>query len=310
MESIDTLIEPAFLAPVQGPEHVSKGLAVAIRDGRIVAVLPANEARLRYAPKTHLPLPHHLLIPGLVNTHTHAAMTLMRGLADDLPLMRWLQEAIWPAEARFVSPDFVYHGSLLAAAEMLRGGITTCNDMYFYPEAAARAFVEMGIRAVAGAVVLDFPSPYARDADDYLNKGLSAFETFKGEPLLSVAMAPHAPYSVCDAAFKRVIKASEHLDCPIHLHLLETAHEREESQARFGQTPVARLERLGLWSCKVLAVHGVFLTEPEQERLARAKAAVAHCPSSNMKLACGIAPVAQMQRNGLSICLGTDGGRK
>lgn len=195
-EAVDLVIRARWIVPVEPADVVLDHHAVAVRDGRIVAVLPQAQVNERFRATSTVDLPRHLLLPGLVNLHVHAAMNLMRGIADDLPLMRWLQEAIWPTEARHVSAAFVRDGTRLAAAEMLRGGVTTCNDMYFHPEAAAEAFAEMGMRAVVGLVMLEFPTPFASDADDYLRKGLAARDQWLGHPLIGFSVAPHAPYTV------------------------------------------------------------------------------------------------------------------
>ena len=304
---VDLLINARWVIPVAPASVVLERHAVAVRAGRIVAVLPQAEAALRFAPAHSEDLPSHVLIPGLVNLHTHAAMTLLRGIADDLPLMRWLQEAIWPAESRHVSPTFVREGTLLAAAEMLRGGITTCNDMYFFPDAAAEAFDLCGMRAVVGMTVLEFPTAYASDADDYLRQGLAARDRWRHHPRLGFAFAPHAPYTVADATFERVASLAAELDCAIHVHLHETAQEVAESVAQFGLRPLARLAAMGVLGSHVIGVHAVHLDASDLELLARHECSIAHCPSSNMKLASGIAPVANLLAAGLRVGLGSDG---
>jgi 5-methylthioadenosine/S-adenosylhomocysteine deaminase len=270
-------------------------------------VLPRAEAEARFATYDRVPLPGRVLIPGLVNAHTHAAMTLMRGLADDLPLMRWLEEHIWPAETRHVSPEFVREGTLLACAEMLRGGVTCFNDMYFFPEAALEAALEAGMRASHGMIVVEFASAYASDPDDYLAKGLALRDRWRDHPLVSFCLAPHAPYTVSDASFRKVASLAAEIDVPVHLHLHETAEELERSVAEHGVRPLERLERLGLVGPGLIAVHAVHLTEGEIALLARNGASVAHCPSSNLKLASGFAPVARMAASGVNVALGTDG---
>lgn len=227
-EVVDLLIEARWIAAVD-PDSVLENHAVAIRDGKIIALLPTGEARTRYQANTHTCLSDHILIPGLINLHTHAAMSLMRGLADDLPLMDWLQKHIWPAEAAHISPEFVHDGTRLACAEMLKGGITCFNDMYFYPESVAAAATEFGMRAVLGIATLEFPTPYASDADDYLRKGLAAREAWHDHPLIDFCLAPHAPYTVSDATFQRILTLSAQLNIPIHCHIHETRHEIEES---------------------------------------------------------------------------------
>lgn len=306
-EPIDLLIEPRWIIPIEPRGCVLEAHSVAVRDGRIVDVLPSGVARMRFAAKGTVSLPEHVVLPGLVNAHTHAAMTLLRGLHDDLPLMRWLQEAIWPAEARFVSPEFVYDGTLLACAEMLRGGVTCFSDMYFFPEAAARAATEAGMRCVVGIIAVDFPSAYASDADDYIAKGLATRDAWGGNPLVGFAMAPHAPYTVSDRTFGRVLMLAEQLDLPIHLHVHETRHEIDQSVKEHGMRPLERLRRLGIVGPSLIGVHGVYLSDDEIEMLARNACNIVHCPSSNMKLASGIAPIGQLNDAGVRISFGSDG---
>ena len=280
---------------------------VALRDGLIEAVLPRATAEKRFSSYEKLPLGEHALIPGLVNAHTHAAMTLMRGLADDLPLMRWLEEHIWPAEMKHVSPQYVQDGTLLACAEMLRGGITCFNDMYFFPGAALEAALQAGMRVSVGMIVLDFPSAYASDPDDYLAKGLALRDRWREHALVSFCLAPHAPYTVSDTTFGKIAKLAGEVDVPVHIHLHETADEIARSLSEHGVRPIERLERLGLLGPGLIAVHAVHLNDAEIALLARHGASVAHCPSSNLKLASGFAPVAKMAAAGINIALGTDG---
>jgi len=305
-EVIDLLIEARWIAAVD-PDVVLKNHAVAIKHGRILAVLPASQARTRYQAAQRVTLDEHILIPGLVSLHTHAAMSLMRGLADDLPLMEWLQKHIWPAEAEHVSAQFVYDGTRLACSEMLRGGITCFNDMYFYPEAAATAAAELGMRAMLGITTLEFPTPYASDADDYLDKGLAVRELWRDNPLIGFCLAPHAPYTVSDRSFERILTLSEQLNLPIHCHIHETRHEVEESQRQFQLSPLERLHRLGLLGPGFIGVHAVHLAESDLELLAATGSSIAHCPTSNLKLASGIAPVVRMRQLGINVGLGTDG---
>jgi len=304
-EAIDLLIEARWIAQVE-PDNVLENHALAVKDGRIVAILPSGEAHDRYQPGQRVALDRHILIPGLVNLHTHAAMSLMRGLADDLPLMDWLQKHIWPAEAAHLSAQFVLDGTRLACAEMLRGGITCFNDMYFFPEAAAAAASEFGMRAAIGITALEFPNPYGSDADDYLNKGLAVREHWRGQPLISFCLAPHAPYTVADATFERIRVLSDQLGLPVHCHVHETCREVADAIARDGQTPLARLHRLGLLGPGFIGVHGIHLTDEEIDLLAATGSHIAHCPASNLKLACGFAPVAKIQRHGINVGLGTD----
>ncbi|HEX8987738.1 MAG TPA: TRZ/ATZ family hydrolase [Rhodocyclaceae bacterium] len=306
-QAIDLVIEPRWTLPIEPAGTVLDGHAVAVDQGRIVAVVPAEEAAARYTPRERVRLDQHVLMPGLVNLHTHAAMTLMRGFADDLPLRSWLQDKIWPAEAKHVSPDFVRDGTLLACAEMLRGGITCFNDMYFHPRDAAAAALRLGMRAVLGVTVIEFPTGYATDAEDYLAKGLAVRDELRDEALISFCLAPHAPYTVADRTFERVATLAAQLDLPIHIHVHETRHEIDESLQQFGVRPLARLQRLGLVDPRLIAVHAVHLDDDEIALLAEHGASVAHCPTSNMKLASGIAPLHRMLGSGVRVGLGSDG---
>ena len=307
LQSADALLLPRWLLPMEPAGALLTGHAVAIRGDTILDVGPTDALERRWRPRERVELPEHVLLPGLINAHTHAAMTLLRGIGDDLPLRRWLEEAIWPREAALLSEEFVHDGTLIAAAEMLRGGITTAVDMYFYPEAAARAFTAMGMRSVLGITAIDFPTPYAADADEALAKGLAVRDAWREEPLVSFLLAPHAPYSVGDAALERIATLAAQLDLPVQIHLLETAQEREESLARHGETPLERLDRLGLLGPGLVGVHAVHLTENEIALLAERGVALVHCPTSNMKLASGIAAVPQWLDAGIAVGLGTDG---
>ncbi|MEY4961268.1 MAG: hypothetical protein RL610_1447 [Pseudomonadota bacterium] len=280
--------------------------AIAIDRGTILAILPHAEAQSRFAPSEHITLSHHALIPGLINLHTHAAMSLLRGLADDLPLMAWLNQRIWPTEGRHVTADFVLDGTRLACAEMIRGGITCFNDMYFFPEASAQAALAAGMRASIGMIVINFPTAYASDADDYLAKGLSLRDRYQQHPLLSFCLAPHAPYSVNDKAFASILTYAEQLDLPIHIHLHETNDEISHSLETTGLRPIERLHRLGLVGPNLIAVHMVHLTNDEIELIGQQGCSVAHCPSSNLKLASGFAPIPMLLSQQTNIGLGSD----
>jgi 5-methylthioadenosine/S-adenosylhomocysteine deaminase len=301
------MIEPRWVIPVEPAGVVLEHHALAVNQGRIVALLPRDEARAAYAPRERVQLNEHVLLPGLVNLHTHAAMALMRGYADDLPLRSWLQDKIWPAEAKHVSPGFVRDGTLLACAEMLRGGVTCFNDMYFFPQDAAAAALRLGMRAALGITVIEFPTAYAADAEDYLAKGLAARDEFRDQSLISFCLAPHAPYTVADKTFVRIATLAAQLDVPIHIHVHETRHEVEESLQQHGSRPLERLRRLGLIDPRLIAVHAVHLNGDEIALLAENGASIAHCPTSNMKLASGIPPVAGMLGAGLRVGLGSDG---
>jgi 5-methylthioadenosine/S-adenosylhomocysteine deaminase len=307
MREIDTLVHAAWIAPVEPAGTVLPEHAVAVEAGRVLDLLPSGEADRRYAARSVTRLPRHLLIPGLVNAHGHSAMTLLRGLADDLPLMTWLQRHVWPAEAKHASDEFVHDGSLLAIAEMLRGGTTCFNDMYFFPGATARAALRAGMRASLGVIAIEFPSAYATDPANYLHKGLATRDQYADEDLLSFCLAPHAPYTVGDETLAKIATLSDELDIPVHTHLHETADEIAGGHAQHGVRPLERLRRLGLVGPRLIAVHAVHLEGHEMDLLAREGASVVHCPSSNLKLASGIAPVAQLRDRDITVALGTDG---
>jgi 5-methylthioadenosine/S-adenosylhomocysteine deaminase len=304
---IDTLLEARWIIPVEPAGSVLHDHAIAIDQGVIQAIIPNAEAQTRFDPDEWIVLGNHALIPGLVNLHIHAAMSLMRGLADDLPLMDWLNKYIWPAETRHVDSGFVFDGTRLACAEMLKGGITSFNDMYFFPEASVRAVLESGMRATIGMITIDFPTAYASDADDYLAKGLALRDEYNPHPLVSFCFAPHAPYTVSDKSFTSILTYAEQLDLPIHTHLHETGDEIANSLKATGMRPLERLHKLGLLSPNLIAVHMAHLTDGEIELLAQQGCSVAHCPSSNLKLASGLAPVVSLLNGGVNVGLGTDG---
>lgn len=307
MTPADTIIDARWVIPVEPRAAVLEHHSVIIAAGNIVAIVPTADVAARYSAPERVRLPDHVLIPGLVNLHTHAAMTLLRGLADDTGLMDWLSHHIWPIETKIVSAAFVRDGTLLACAELLRGGVTCFSDMYYFPEAAAEAALESGMRAALGMIVIDAPSPYAGDARDYLAKGLAMRDARRDESTLSFCLAPHAPYTVSDATLERVALYADELDVPVTIHLHETRDEIAESMATQGVRPIERLRRLGLLTPGLVAVHAVHVEPIEIELLAQHGCSVAHCPSSNLKLASGFAPVTRMLARGLNVGLGTDG---
>jgi len=267
--SQDSLLCPRWIIPVEPAGAVLQHHCVALRDGLIEAVLPRASAEARFSSYEKVELGEHVLLPGLVNAHTHAAMSLMRGMADDLPLMRWLEQHIWPAESKHVSPEFVKDGTLLACAEMLRGGVTCFNDMYFYPGAALEAALQAGMRVSLGMIVLEFPTAYGADPDDYLAKGLALRDQWREHPLVTFCLAPHAPYTVSDATFGKVAKLAAEVDVPVHIHLHETEDEIRRSLAEHGMRPLERLRRLGLLGPGLIAVHAVHVDDGEIALLAK-----------------------------------------
>jgi len=307
MHNIDCLIHARWIIPVAPASTVLENHTLAIHEGRILELLPSDAAAARYRAEHEHRLDSHALIPGLVNAHTHAAMSLFRGLADDLPLMDWLQQHIWPAESRWVSPEFVADGTRLAIAEMLRSGTTCFNDMYFFPDETARVADNAGMRAVVGLILIDFPTVWAANADDYLRKGIEVHDHYRHHPLIRTAFAPHAPYTVSDEPLQRVVTYAEELDIPIHMHVHETAHEVREASKQTGLRPLARLTQLGLVSPRLAAVHMTQLSDGEIAQLATSGVHVVHCPESNLKLASGFCPVQRLFDAGINVALGTDG---
>ncbi|MGA9851588.1 MAG: TRZ/ATZ family hydrolase [Gammaproteobacteria bacterium] len=307
MTVVDLVIHARWVIPVEPEGAILEQHAVVIRDGRIQAILPSSEARAQYHSANTVELATHALIPGFVNAHTHAAMTLLRGLADDLPLMPWLHEHIWPVESRWVSAEFVHDGSELAMAGMLRSGTTCFNDMYFFPDVTAEVAQRVGMRACIGMIVVDFPSAWGNGARDYLAKGPVVRDHYKDDPLLSFAFAPHAPYSVAEPWLSEIRTLADEMDVPVQTHLHETAGEIEQSLKQYGKRPLERLAELGWLTPNFMAVHMTQLNDAEIGELARCGVHVVHCPESNLKLASGFCPVARLMAASVNVALGTDG---
>ena len=304
---IDTLINARWILPVAPEFKILENYSLAIDHGRIVDVLPIDEAAEKYSARHIIERPNHVVLPGLINAHTHIAMSLFRGLADDMPLMTWLNDYIWPAEASQVNPDFIRLGTQLGIAEMLKSGTTCFQDMYFYPDVVAHTASDLGMRATVGMIVIDFPSAWAADANEYFEKGLQVADDYKTDPLISTVFAPHAPYTVNDENFKRVVATANELEKPIHIHLHETEFEVSESIEKTGLRPLQRMEELGVLSPDLIAVHMTQLTDKEIQTLAINGVNVVHCPESNMKLASGFCPVDKLIKAGINVALGTDG---
>ncbi len=307
MKPVDHLLQARWVIPVEPAGTILEHHCVALAGDVIADILPIDQARMKYANVARVDLGEHVLIPGLINAHTHNAMTLMRGLADDLPLMTWLQEHIWPAEAKAVGPEFVRDGVELAIAEMLRGGTTCCNENYFFPDVQATTYLRHGFRAAIGLPFIEFPSAWAKSRDEYFDKNFAVYDALKSESLISVTLAPHAPYTVADESFARIRVLSDQLDLPVHIHLHETAQEIEDAKKQYGQRPFARLKTLGLINDHLIAVHVTQLLDTEIAQFAEAGSSVAHCPESNLKLASGFCPAEKLRRAGVNLAIGTDG---
>ncbi|WP_295797949.1 TRZ/ATZ family hydrolase [uncultured Microbulbifer sp.] len=306
-QTIDSLIHARWIIPVVPEQRVYENCSLAVHDGKILAILPQREAHNRYRAADEHNLGNQLLIPGLINTHNHAAMSLLRGFADDQPLMTWLEKHIWPAEQQWVSPEFVADGTRLAMAEMIRSGTTTFSDQYFFPEATAAVTRDAGMRAQIAFPVIDFPNPWSRNGDDAIEKGLALRDDYRSHSRIALAFAPHAPYTVGDETLKKIAIYANELQMPVQMHLHETAGEVERAIADSGQRPSERLHNLGLLSPQMLCVHMTAVDDSDIALLQKTGAHIAHCPRSNLKLASGFSPVAKLLEAGINVALGTDG---
>ncbi|MEC7804206.1 MAG: TRZ/ATZ family hydrolase [Pseudomonadota bacterium] len=307
MHAADCIVIPRWLIPVEPAGQVLEEHAVVVGNGRIVALVPAAEAVSSFAAEKVIERPDHVLIPGLINAHTHAAMTLFRGLADDLPLQEWLEDHVWPAEARWVDSNFVRDGTDLAVFEMIRSGTTCFNDMYYFPDTVAQVAAERNLRACVGMIVIEMKTAWAENFEEYLTKGIKVHDRYREHPLISTAFAPHSTYAVGDNALQRVSALADELDVPIHMHLHETAAEVQQSVDQFGQRPIERLAAIGVLNPQLAAVHMTQLNHEEIMLVAEHGVSVVHCPESNMKLGSGFCPVAELLAAGVNVALGTDG---
>lgn len=305
--NVDTLIHARWIIPVEPASVTYEFHTLVIDKGRILDLLPTEAAKQKYQGSVIENLDTHALLPGFINSHTHAAMTLMRGIADDLPLMEWLQNHIWPLEQKWMSEAFVRDGTNLAIAEMILGGTTCFNDMYFFPNITAQQAVHYGIRACVGLIIIDFPTIWAASSDEYLTKGLELHDSMRHEPIITTAFAPHAPYTVSDAPLQKIRMLADELNIPVHMHVHETAQEIEQAQALNGQRPLERLQQLDLVNPSLIAVHMTQLTADDISRYAKTGAHIVHCPESNLKLASGFCPVSDCLNAGINVALGTDG---
>jgi 5-methylthioadenosine/S-adenosylhomocysteine deaminase len=307
MMTVDLLVAPRWLVPIEPAGIALTAHALVVDAGRIKDILPLAEAEQKYAPRERLVLDRHAVMPGLVNTHTHAAMSLLRGIADDLPLMDWLQNHIWPAEGAHVGRRYCEDGARLAFAEMIRGGTTCVNDMYFFPDATAAVAQQVGLRVTVGLIVLDFPTAWAANADEYIHKGLELNDALKHSPLVRTIFAPHAPYTVSDAPLTKIRQYATELGIGIHMHVHETAFEVATAVEATGKRPLQRLQELDLLGPDFIAVHMTQLSDDEIAQVAQYGVHVAHCPESNLKLASGFAPIGKLLAAGVNVGIGTDG---
>ena len=305
--SVDLLISARWIIPIIPKGKIFEDCTVVVDQGTIVALLPSTEARKKYTGKEHIELRQHALLPGLVNTHGHAAMTLFRGFADDLPLHTWLEKHIWPAEAQWVNPEFVRDGTELAIAEMIRSGTTCFSDMYFFPDNVAETVNQVGIRSQIAFPVFDFPSPWGRGPDDYIHKGLQLHDDHKDRDLIRIAFGPHAPYTLSKEPMEKIATYSEELDTCIQIHLHETAKEISDSLNEHDKRPIQRLVDIGLLSPRTQCVHMTQINDQDIHTLIEHNAHVIHCPKSNLKLASGFCPVDKLLSAEINVALGTDG---
>ena len=303
----DIQINARWVAPLSASHSrtLLNNQAVFVKDGKILAI--QDQQATSHQADQVVELTDHLLLPGYVNAHGHAAMSLFRGLADDLPLMTWLNEHIWPAEAKWTTAEFVLDGTRLAIAEMLKCGTTTYSDMYFYPQQGAQAAFESGIRNVSFTPILDFPTNFAQNAGDYIEQAVAAHKHYQNQPRITLGLGPHAPYTVSDTPLKEVTALADQLDIPVQIHLHETAFEVAQSLEEKGKRPTQRLADLGFLTERVSCVHMTQISDDDIEILKQTGASVVHCPESNLKLASGFCPTAKLLSNGINVGLGTDG---
>ncbi len=303
----DIRINARWVIPIEPEATVLEHQAIIIQGNRIAAVISRQQADERFRTRETIDLEHHVVMPGLINLHGHAAMSLFRGMADDLPLMTWLNDHIWPAEGEFINEDFIADGTQLAMAEMLRTGTTTFSDMYFFPEIAAQAAHDVGMRAQIAFPLLDFPTSWGSGPDEYLSKGEAFINSWQNNDYITPAIGPHAPYTVSDGPMQGAISLSASTGAPIQIHLHETEFEVADATEKLGQRPLARLADLGLLGPNTQCVHMTQVNDQDREAVAQSGAHVIHCPESNLKLASGLCPVQQLMNSGINVAIGTDG---
>jgi len=307
MQDVDIIIRADYVLTMDKHFTVIRNGAVAVDNGRIATVGTADDILGKYSSKQIIGGDGFIAFPGLVNTHTHSPMVYFRGLADDLPLKEWLEEHIWPAEKKWLSPEFVSDAAELAFLEMIKSGITSCNDMYFYGNEIAAAAKKIGIRAAVGAGILDFPTRTAQNPAEYLAKAESFIRDWKEDGLIVPCLAPHSPYTCSPDTLRKAKTLSEKHSVRLHIHLSETEWEVAELMARYRSRPITFLDSIGFFDESVTGAHCIWVEDEEIEILARRGVGVAHCMESNLKLASGFAPVASMLAQGIRVTFGTDG---
>ncbi|HWV62110.1 MAG TPA: TRZ/ATZ family hydrolase, partial [Oxalicibacterium sp.] len=307
MTTVDLLIHARWIIPIVPAGQVYEHYALAVDQGAIVALLPQKEADESYRANRTVRLDEHVLLPGLINAHGHAAMTLLRGFADDKPLDDWLNNHVWPAEKKWVDAEFVRDGTELAIAEMIKSGTTCFSDMYFFSEEIAQAAEAAKMRCQVSFPIFDFPTAWGNGPEEYLAKGLALEEKMRAHPLVSVGFGPHAPYTVSDRWLEKVATLAQERNMTMQIHLHETAGEVEESLRQHGIRPIQRVMNLGLLTPHTQCVHMTQIDDSDIALLQKTGAHVVHCPESNLKLASGFCPVDRLQQAGINVALGTDG---
>ncbi|HCL81066.1 MAG TPA: S-adenosylhomocysteine deaminase [Nitrospiraceae bacterium] len=307
MQPVDYIIRGDYVITMNEKLDVIRNGSVAVKGEKIIDIGGSDAILKKYSSGNVIEGRDRIVMPGLINTHTHAAMVYFRGLADDMPLKDWLEKHIWPAENRWLSPEFVFDGTKLACLEMLRGGVTAYNDMYFFGGSVAASTKEIGMRAVIGAGIVDFPTKTGNSADDYIENAERFINDWKGDDLITPCIAPHSAYACSPETLKKIKKTAERLDVPLSIHLAETEWEVGEITSRYGKRPVEHLDAVGFLDKNVMAAHCVRVEDGEIEILARKNVGVSHCIESNLKLASGIAPVPKMLSSGIKVSFGTDG---
>lgn len=307
MQKVDYILRADYLLTMEDDMSVIRDGAVAVTGTDITGTGSFDEISEKYSSDNITDGENRVIFPGLINTHTHAPMVYFRGLADDLPLQDWLEKHIWPAETKWLTEEFVSDSIELAVLEMLKAGVTTYADQYFYQNAAGKKLEKLGMRGVLGAGIIDFPSLYAKTADDYFTNAKNLIENWKDSDLVTPCIAPHATYTCGPDNYKRAKEMAEKYDVMIHTHLAETQFEVSETERRYGKTPVEYFEDIGLLSDRLFAAHCVWLTDNEIELLAKRNVGVSHCIESNLKLASGFAPVDRLLKAGVIVAFGTDG---
>lgn len=307
MQSIDQLIQAKWLIPCENDNEILKNHCLAISKGQIIDILPAEDAQKKYEAREVKHYPSHAIMPGFINSHTHTAMNVFRGLADDLELMDWLQNYIWPAETKFVSDELVYDASLLAIAEMIKSGTTCFNDMYFFIDATARAANDAGVRAGIGMTIINVPTAWAKTTDEYFKRSLEFLETYRNHDFIKPTIAPHSTYTLSHSDLEKVKTFRDEYQLKTNIHLQEAPSEMAYAKEHLKKRPLNLLDEIGLLDKDLIAIHMTQVNDEDFELLKKRQPSIVHCPESNLKLVCGLSPVDAFLKAGINVALGTDG---